>query len=381
MVGDAPDDASQPREIDGNSLFTTPNGNGKVNPRYFGTLVRIRGTAISGFDEGDDGFVLKCGKHTLRIDMALPDGAAQRVKTGSTVEVTGICDLEFESDFDSTLFPHFRGFAILPRTAADVRILATPSWWTPLRLVCVIVVLILALVATLLWNRSLAVLSDRKGRELFREQIASAKAELKVEERTRLAVEIHDSLSQTLTGVSLQIDAAMRNGEKGFSAAERHLRTARQMLASCRHELRCCIWDLKSRTFEEKNMAEAVERMLAPHAGQARISVRFNVPRSNLSETTTHAILRIVRELVVNAVRHGKATEVKVAGERHDSTISLSVKDNGAGFDPDSAAGPDTGHFGLQGVRERLNEFGGEMKIESSPGKGATVNLKLKMKN
>lgn len=367
-----------PMDIDCDSLFITPNGSGKVNPRYFGKTVRVRGTAIGDFDEGDDGLVLKCGKHTLRIDMAFPDGSARRVKAGSTVEITGVCDLEFENSFGDTLFPHFRGFAILPRTAADVKVLAEPPWWTPFRLVCVIALLALALLATLAWNRSLAVISERKGRELYHEQIASAKAELKVEERTRLAVEIHDSLSQTLTGVSLQIDAAMRNGEKGFSAAERYLKTARQMLASCRHELRCCIWDLKSRTFEEKNMTEAVERMLAPHAEQTRISVRFNVPRTALSDSTTHAVLRIIRELTVNAVRHGKASNVRIAGEFVDGVVRFSVADDGAGFDPKSADGPAQGHFGLNGIRERLNEFNGKMEIESSPGKGtkATVTIK-----
>ena len=371
------DDGERPADIDGDSLFVTPNGSGKVNSRYFGKTVRVRGTAIDDFGEGDDGLMLKCGRHTLRIDMAFPDGCERHVKAGSTIEITGVCDLEFENSFGDTIFPHFRGFAILPRTAVDVNVLAEPPWWTPFRLVCVIALLALALSATLAWNRSLAVISERKGRELYREQIASAKAELKVEERTRLAVEIHDSLSQTLTGVSLQIDAAMRNGEKGFSAAERNLKTARQMLASCRHELRCCIWDLKSRTFEEKNMTEAIERMLAPHAGQTRISIRFNVPRTVLTDSTTHAVLRIIRELTVNAVRHGKASEVKIAGECHNGTISFSVKDNGSGFDPASVAGPATGHFGLQGIRERLNEFDGEMKIESSPGKGAKATVSM----
>ncbi|MBO7090136.1 MAG: sensor histidine kinase, partial [Lentisphaeria bacterium] len=240
-----------------------------------------------------------------------------------------------------------------------VKVLAEPPWWTPFRLACVIALLVLALSATLAWNRSLAIISERKGRELYHEQIASAKAELKVEERTRLAVEIHDSLSQTLTGVSLQIDAAMRNGEKGFPAAERYLKTARQMLASCRHELRCCIWDLKSRTFEEKNMSEAVGRTLAPHAGQSRISVRFNVPRTALSDSATHAVLRIIRELTVNAVRHGKARRVRIAGEFRDGTVRFSVTDDGTGFAPEKADGPAQGHFGLNGIRERLNEFNG----------------------
>ena len=169
-----------------------------------------------------------------------------------------------------------------------------------------------------LWNRALKHLSVKRGEELYRERIAHKAAELKVEERTRLAVEIHDSISQTLTGIALQFD-------NGANEA-----VVRQMLASCRHELKSCLWDLRSRTFEEKDRTEAIRRAIGPNAGGAKVDVRFNVPRDELSETTTHAILRIVRELVVNAVRHGKATEVKVAGECHNGTISFSVKDNGS---------------------------------------------------
>ena len=125
-------------------------------------------------------------------------------------------------------------------------------------------------------------------------------------------------------------------------------------------------------------MTEAVERMLAPHSGQTRISVRFNVPRTALSDSTTHAVLRIIRELTVNAVRHGKAANVRIAGEFHDGVVRFSVADDGTGFDPKSASGPVQGPFGLNGIRERLNEFSGKMEIDSSPGKGtkATVTIK-----
>ena len=79
----------------------------------------------------------------------------------------------------------------------------------------------------------------------------------------------------------------------------------------------------------------------------------------------------------MNAIRHGGATTVKVAGERHDDTISFSVKDNGRGFDPEAAPGPEKGHFGLLGIRERLKEFGGEMSIESKPGHGTHITIRL----
>ena len=114
---------------------------------------------------------------------------------------------------------------------------------------------------------------------------------------------------------------------------------------------------------------------IEPHSIGAKISVRFNVPRERLSDSLTHNILHIVRELVVNAIRHGKATEVKVAGECHGDTISFSVKDNGGGFDPDSVPGPNEGHFGLLGIRERLKALNGTLEIESASGVGSKFKI------
>ena len=149
------------------------------------------------------------------------------------------------------------------------------------------------------------------------------------------------------------------------------------MLASCRRELRDCLWDLKSRTFDEKDMTEAVNRAIVPHVGNAKATVRFNVPRSTLSEPTTHSVLSIVRELVVNAIRHGKADRVWIAGESSDGRISFSVRDNGCGFDVASTPGPREGHFGLQGIRERVNAANGTVEIESSPGEGTKITISI----
>jgi signal transduction histidine kinase len=107
------------------------------------------------------------------------------------------------------------------------------------------------------------------------------------------------------------------------------------------------------------------------------LGIRFNVPRKALADDTAHVLMRIVRELATNAVRHGGATAVKIAGSLEDGLLRFSVRDNGCGFDPATCPGVSQGHFGLQGIRERVNQFNGEMEIESSPGKGARVSVCL----
>ena len=144
-----------------------------------------------------------------------------------------------------------------------------------------------------------------------------------------------------------------------------------------RHELKCCLWDLRSRTFEEKNMTEAVERTIAHHLGQVKATVRFNVPREALSDSDTHIVLRIIRELTVNAIRHGKAAHVRIAGELRDGFIRFSVKDDGIGFDTENVKGPELGHFGIQGIRERIATLDGEIAIESTIGQGTKTTVRI----
>ena len=129
-------------------------------------------------------------------------------------------------------------------------------------------------------------------------------------------------------------------------------------------------------------MDAAVRRALAQHIGEAKLDVRFNVPRQRFSDATAHAVIRIIRELAVNAVRHGGADEIRVAGALDGadrSVLAFSVSDNGRGFDPDQAPGLQQGHFGLSGIRDRIRGSNGTMAIVSAPGRGAKVKIKLEL--
>ncbi len=249
-------------------------------------------------------------------------------------------------------------------------------WWLHTELLVIIGLLLAGLATMSAWNLSIRIVSRQRARRLLQEEIAHARTRLKVEERTELAVEIHDSVSQALIGIALQLEAALATGRQDPARAEKSLATASQMLASCRRELRGCLWDLRTRTFEEHDLTEALVQTLAPHLKDVRAHVRFNVSRSRLSESTTHAIIKIVRELTVNAIRHGRATTLRIAGEMTGDVIRFSVSDNGCGFDAATAPGPRDGHFGLQGIRERLRKYGGSLTLAANrPGTKATVTL------
>ena len=370
-------------ELTVEQLFRTesmPNPDGNTHrfadTTHCGSIIRLTGMveSVVGATRDFVGFRLNGEGGSVFIDLSGFDrDSIEFPEAGAVVSVAGLCYGDFDTGRNA-VFPRFLGFSVIPRTADDIVIVKHAPFWSITRLAIALAVFVLIAGGLAVWSAMLSRLSNKRGRELAREQIRGARAELKVEERTRLAVELHDSISQTLTGVALQIDAAAGADGEGTKT---FLATARNMLSSCRQELNGCLWDLRSRTFEEKDMTEAVQRTLAPHVGNAKLTVRFNVPRERLSEQTAHAVLRIIRELGVNAVKHGHAKTIKIAGEFHDDTISFSVTDDGKGFDTSTAPGPAQGHFGLQGVRERLNEFNGTIRCDSEPGCGAKFTVTL----
>jgi signal transduction histidine kinase len=238
------------------------------------------------------------------------------------------------------------------------------------------------ILAFLLWNVLLRRLAEKRGRELMKAKLSQVESQLKVRERTRIAVELHDTIAQNLTGVSLEIDSAEQLATKDPQEMMKHLGMAARTLQSCRNELRNCLWDLRSRALEESCLNETIRRAIAPLISNIDLSIRFNVERRHLTDDTAHVLMRIIRELVLNAVRHGGASSVKIAGSlENGDTLRFSVSDNGCGFDPESRPGVMQGHFGLQGVRERVNQFDGKMNIESTPGKGSRVSILLKLSN
>ena len=306
---------------------------------------------------------------------SLPD-ALQDVVPGCVLEVSGICLMETENWRPDSPFPRVTGAAIIPRTEADVRILSHPPWWTPQRLFVVIGSLLAVLLGSLVWIRFLNRLVTERSRELMREEIAHAEADFRSEERTRLSVELHDTIAQNLTGVSLQLDSIQLAAESNPKLLPKYIETTRLSLQNCRATLRNCLWDLRSRTLEEKLLSDAIIRTIAPHNESAAVSVSCNIRAQGLSDNSVHAILCIIREAVINAVRHGKASEIGISGTQStDGRLSFSITDNGCGFDPSRAPGIGEGHFGLQGIRERVHALKGTVQITSSPGHGTTVTL------
>ena len=340
----------------------------KLNPYFHGNTIRIKGNVIGLESSGEHvGTILISERERiLTIDTSMVTGAADGISVGTRIEVTGVCILETENWRPNSLFPPASGYRVVIRDPDDLRIISHPPWWTPKRLLAVIGILLAVLAAL-----SVRMMITRR----FNAMITKAKIDAKVGERTRLAVELHDSIAQDLTGIAMEIRSAKRAKDTDAANLDRHLNLAAAVLDSCRDELRNCIWDLRNLTLDDATVDEAIRRTLQQHLGGAKLEVRFAVERKRFSDNTFHTILRIIRELTINAVRHGAATDIKVAGCIDGGNLLISVRDNGRGFDPDNAPGASSGHFGLQGIRERAETLEGNFEIESGKRSRGTKAL------
>ena len=348
------------------------NGSERIIPTLHGRTFRLHGT-VQDRPSSDTQYALvtlKCDTETIPIDVSANRTVLDDISIDSVIEVTGTCIVECDNWHSYSAFPHVTGITLVVRKPSDIRILKHPPWWTPRRLAVVIGGLLAVLLGVVVRN-----MAQRRGAA----RMAKFATDLKVEERTRLAVELHDSLAQNLTGVSFEIDTAGKLAEVDPNAMREHLGQAMRTLKSCRDELRNCIWDLRNRALEEASMDEAIRQTLAPHVVGVEVAIRFNVPRDRISDNTAHAILRSIRELTINAVRHGKATKIWIAGSIEGDDLLFSVRDNGTGFDPATAPGFAEGHYGLVGITERVESLEGEFNIESSPGNGSRATVKINL--
>ena len=356
-----------------------PSGSATFQPSYYGKLVTLEGTIRNlpspGNAEGRIG--LDCDGPLVQLDISACPEAAEGLELGCRIEATGVCLLE-TNDYDAqTDMPHISGLTLILRGKDDVAVVSHPPWLTSARFLVILSAMAGVLVLFLVWNASLRVLVERRGRELARKEVEATHAKLKAIERTRLATELHDSVVQNLTGAALEIRAAQAALPAGDAGPAPHLDIALKTINSSRAELRNCIWDLRNRALETNDVDEAVRITLRPHLAGARLQARFDVPRRTIPDNEFHDVLCIVRELAVNAVRHGRAKTVTVAGALESGRLRFSVADDGCGFDPATRPGMEQGHFGLEGVMERVKALDGTAEIASAPGKGTRIDVDI----
>lgn len=191
------------------------------------------------------------------------------------------------------------------------------------------------------------------------------------EERRRLARELHDGVAQDLAfivGQSMQLvrtspeEPALR---RIAAAAERALSDSRSAIYMLQQP--------KAHT-----LGAAIEGHAHEIAHRAGLSLTLDVAEGiETSSEIEHAVLRIIQEAISNAARHGEATAISISLSSREDEIIVRISDNGCGFDPTQTQSSKSGGFGLLSMSERIRLLGGEMRLESEPGHGTTIELDL----
>jgi signal transduction histidine kinase len=199
-----------------------------------------------------------------------------------------------------------------------------------------------------------------------------------LDERARIARDLHDSVSQTLYAISLTASRALSLLEQDERLDVQHVIDDVLRLAnSGQTELRALLTDMRSEASASAGLTEALRALVADMSTRHDLDVRLslgNERQANLPAATRDALLMICREALHNVVRHSRADRVELVLEVGTNSIVLVITDNGRGFDP---ARPRTGHFGLQSMRERAAAIGATLDLASSPGVGTQVRVCL----
>jgi len=219
--------------------------------------------------------------------------------------------------------------------------------------------------------------------EATRAELAAAERQAGVlDERERLAHEIHDTLAQGFTSIVLLLQAAEAAWAAGSPEAAQHLAQARRTASENLAEARRLVWALQPAQLSGASLPEALAR-LTERLGEEEgldTSTAVTGPARPLPTAIEVALLRVAQEALANVRRHAKAGRVTVTLSYMDDVAVLDVQDDGVGFDV-AASRParpgQDGGFGLEAMRQRATRLGGTLAIESAPGTGTTLVVKL----
>jgi signal transduction histidine kinase len=327
----------------------------------------------------EDGWVL-----SMQMDNAvfmaslLRSGQSQaepKLELGSELAFTGICSVIMGPLMPRNPLHAPQSFRLLLRSADDLKVIRPPPWWTRQRILITATIVVLFLTACvaliLLFART------RLQRQQMGRRAAEAEFSAILKERNRMAREIHDTLAQDLSGISAQLEVARKKLPSGSEGALTHLDLAHATARNSLQEARRSIWNMRSQVLEDSDLGTALPNLLEREARAAGVEYQADVygEARSLPSAIENDVLRIGQEAIHNAIRHAKPKTIKLSLGFGAQTVTLSVRDDGCGFNVDDTRFIRKTRFGLKGMRERALLHGGQLDIRSAPGQGTSLTL------
>ncbi|MGH8051422.1 MAG: two-component regulator propeller domain-containing protein [Arenimonas sp.] len=201
-----------------------------------------------------------------------------------------------------------------------------------------------------------------------------------LQERQRIASDLHDSLAQGLSGVMMQIDAASLRLQRSPDDAKHHLHSARELAKSSLDEARQSVWNLRSPLLEGGNLLNSLKSaaQLLASGTETTVETSSSGVAWVIRPDAENELLRITQEAVANAIQHGHAIHVSIELNYASNCLTLVISDDGSGFDASVAQPPqDNRGFGLNGMQHRVQMLSGSFELTSAPGQGVRIMIKI----
>ena len=216
-----------------------------------------------------------------------------------------------------------------------------------------------------------------RARRRARERALEARFAGMLEERTRMARELHDTLLQGVTGIGLQLRAMIPRVRTNPGPSADALRSIVELAERTAREARQAVWEMRSPALTEAGLPAALEQAARAATTPVGVELHFSVRGAvrRLSPIIEDTIFRVAHEAVVNALKHAHAHAIRVRMAYTPRTVHLAVADDGRGFATGQEPGLFAGHWGLIGMRERAEHVGASLAIDSTPDVGTTIHL------
>lgn len=332
-------------------------------------LVTVEGMVIQHL-ESDNVFIIRTSNETLRV---LSHGwPLPKIAPGSRARFTGIWLITEVRSTSNSYRASPAGHELWLRSPEDVTQLSAPSWWNSRKLSIMLGIVAGAGLLLLIWA---AILQRQVARQV---KVIEAKAQREaiIEERQRIAREFHDTLEQELAGLSIRLDAAAPrvSDEKAKTLLEQ----LRRLLFRLQTDTRDFVWDLRDESQHSAPLDTSLGILIDHLQTTTSTPLEFTASGSfpAVPALAQHHLLRIAREAINNAIKYSAAKSIRVSLEHGPGTIHLKVEDDGTGFDL-AERSKASGHFGLQGMRERVRKLGADLDIRTRAGAGTQVEVVL----
>jgi len=223
---------------------------------------------------------------------------------------------------------------------------------------------------------------EERTTELMKTEAALRQREMEkaiTAERNRLARDLHDSVTQALYSQTLYAEATSRLlGAGNVQTATEHVGELRQTAQQALQEMRLLIFELRPSVLEEDGIVAALQMRLEAVEERSGFATEFKIEGMiELPTNIEEGLYWISQEALNNIVKHAQASKVTVILKQEQHTIVLDIRDNGCGFDPANQS--NLGGLGLRGIQERADQLGGQLTVESHPGKGTRVRVEVSL--